>query len=204
MKRATGNNTTLSGNEVSIQLPLGGHSFSFDALPEGIFSGEAPVEFRVLTPRTTLVPREAFDEAACEAYLAVAGLKCRAGETAVAGDVLGQIVPVMAIDSDALRIIRERFGARASFATPLCDVQKYSSPAVWLCRTGGLLYIKVYNTTLRFAEVIEPAGDADMLQILHDLDAVYGFRNYAIHCHGERPEAMRKLLKKYYSDVRCE
>lgn len=204
MKQVTGNNITVTEKKVSIQLPLGGHSFSVDAIPEELLAGDRAVEFRVMTPRTTLVPREQFDEAACDAYLRVAGMPPLAGETAVASDTLEQIVAVMAVDSDCLAAIRSRFGARASFTTPLLDIQKYSSPAVWLYRSGGLLYVKVYNTTLRLAEVVTVENDADIVLLMRDLDAVYGFGGYAIRCHGEQASAMRKLLSKYYSDVRCE
>lgn len=204
MKQVTGNNITVTEKKVSIQLPLGGHSFSVDAIPADVLEGDRQVEFRVITPRTTLVPREQFDETGCEAYLRVAGMPALAGETAVASDTLAQIVAVTAIDSECLRAIRERLGARAVFTTPLLDIQKYSSPAVWLYRTGGLLYVKVYNITLRLAEVVTVASDADAVMLMHDLDAVYGFGGYAIRCHGEQASAMRKLLSKYYSDVRCE
>ena len=42
MKQATGSNTPQSGNKVSIQLSLDGHSFSVPALSE-LPAGEAPV-----------------------------------------------------------------------------------------------------------------------------------------------------------------
>lgn len=204
MRQVTGNNITVTEKKVSIQLPLGGHSFSVEAIPAEALAGDRTVEFRVLTPRTALVPREQFDEAGCETYLRVAGMPPIAGETAVASDTLEQIVAVMAVDSDCLTAIRERFGTRATFTTPLLDVQKYSAPAVWLYRTGDILYVKVYNTTLRLAEVVTVTNDADTVMLMHDLDAVYGFGGYAIRCHGEQAAAMRRLLSKYYSDVRCE
>ena len=60
MKQATGSNTPQSGNKVSIQLSLDGHSFSVPALPE-LPAGEAPVTVELLLPRTMLVPGELFD-----------------------------------------------------------------------------------------------------------------------------------------------
>ena len=69
MKQATGSNTPQSGNKVSIQLSLDGHSFSAPAL-SGEFPGDGPVEVELLTPRTTLVPEEFFDEACAGELLA--------------------------------------------------------------------------------------------------------------------------------------
>ncbi|MDE6778701.1 MAG: hypothetical protein K2J51_04440 [Alistipes sp.] len=189
---------------MSIQLPLGGHSFSVDAIPAEAVADDRQVEFRVITPRTLLVPREQFDDAGCEAYLRVAGMPPLAGETAIASDTAEQTVAVMAIDSDCLAAIRGRFGARAVFTTPLLDIQKYASPTVWLHRIDDILYVKVYNTTLRLAEAVTVTSDADTVMLMHDLDAVFGFGGYAIRCHGEQASSMRKLLSKYYSDVRCE
>ncbi len=204
MRQVTGSNIAISTNKVSIQLPLGGHSFSVDSLPDALLNSEQRVEFCVLTPRTTLVPREVFDEKSIENYLDIVGLGCSASERAVASDNLEQIVAVMAIDSQTLDAINLAFGSRASFTTPLLTLQKYSSAAVWLYREENLLYIKVYNTTLRFAEVVECECDADIVQVINDLDKIYSLSDYAIYCHGVRPAAMRKLLSKYYSDVRCE
>ena len=73
MKQATGSNTPQSINKVSIQLTLDGHSFSAPAL-SGEFPGDGPVEVELLTPRTTLVPEEFFDEACAGELLAAAGM----------------------------------------------------------------------------------------------------------------------------------
>ena len=77
MKQATGSNTPQSINKVSIQLTLDGHSFSAPAL-SGEFPGDGPVEVELLTPRTTLVPEEFFDEACAGELLAAAGMARRA------------------------------------------------------------------------------------------------------------------------------
>ncbi len=204
MKQVTGSNLTISENKVSIQLPLGGHSFSIDSIPEKILSGTELVEFCLLTPRTTLIPRESFDERALASYLNIVGLPCGESESPVVSDTLAQVIAVMAIDTAALQTITETFGSRARFTSPLLEIQKFTSPAVWLYRTDNLLYIKVYNTTLRFAEVVQAECDADIIQLINDVDSLFSLDNYAIHCSGKNGFALRKLLTKYYSDVRCE
>ena len=204
MRPETGNNISVTENKVSIQLPLGGHSFSVDMLPDDAAVAGREVEFSVLTPRTTLVPREEYDESACEAYLRVAGLALQEDETAVASDASQQCVAVMAIDKECLKAICERFGESARFTSPLCGVQKYSDATVWLYRTCGLLYIKVYKSKLRFAEVIEAPGEADVIQLLHDLEKPLAIKEFAIRCFGDDASRLRKALRRYYPVVLCE
>ena len=206
MKQVTGSNLSVRDNAVSIQLPLGGHSFSAESL-DGQLAGRQRierVECTVLTPRTTLVPRECFDAAAAEQYLRVAGVPCRSDESVVTSDTSARIVAVMAVSSGCLAALRERFGDRLTFTSPLCGSQNYSEPAVWLYRTGDLIYIKVYRTVLRMAEAVEISSDADVLQLLHDLEEVFDVRRCTVVCSGDGCERLCRRLSKYYTDVRCE
>ena len=205
MRQETGNNISLCGNKVSIQLPLGGHSFSAEMLTDE-FTGARieTAECTVLTPRTTLVPRECFDAAAAENCLRIVGLPPRSGETVVTSDTAAQIVAVMAVDTECLGVLRERFGDRLKFTSPLCGNQNWSEPTVWLYRTEDLIYIKVYKPVLRLAEAVEISSDADVLQLLHDLEPVYDIRVCRIVCSGTECDRLRKRLAKYYTDVRCE
>ena len=205
MKQETGSNISVSDNKVSIQLPLGGHSFSAEQINDS--HTDARIErivCTVLTPRTTLVPRECFDAAAAEQYLRIAGVPCRADETAVTSDTAAQIIAVMAVSSKCLAILRERFGERPEFTSPLCGSQNYSEPTVWLHRTDNIIYIKVYRTVLRLAEAVEISSEADVLQLLHDLAEVFDIGHCTIACSGDGCERLRKRLSKYYTDVRCE
>ena len=205
MKQETGSNISVNGNKVSIQLPLGGHSFSPEVLTGEMTTARIErVECTVLTPRTTLVPRECFDAAAVGQYLRVAGLPCRSDETAVTSDESAQTVAVMAVGSECLDALRERFGNRLVFTSPLCGSQDYSEPTVWLCRRGDIMYIKIYRTVLRLAEAVEISSEADVLQLLHDLEEVFDIGHCTIACSGDGCERLRKRLSKYYTDVRCE
>ena len=190
---------------VSIQLPLGGHSFSSEQLNAAC--GDARIEraeCTVLTPRTTLVPRECFDAAAAEHYLNVAGVPCRCGETAVTSDRSAQIVAVMAVDAECDRMLRERFGDRLAYTSPLCGNQNWSEPTVWLYRTHDIIYIKVYKPVLRLAEAVEVSSEIDALQLLQDLEPDCGVSACRIVCCGDGRERLRRRLSKYYKDVRCE
>ena len=205
MKRETGNNIAFDGSKVSIQLPLGGHSFSLSVLTDEMTSPRIErVECTVLTPRTTLVPRECFDASSADRYLRVAGLPCRGGETVVTSDESAQSVAVMAIAEATLAALRERFGSRLTFTSPLCGSQNYSEPTVWLYRRDNLIYIKVSKTVLRLAEAVEISSESDVLQLLHDLEPLHGVRECTIVCCGDGCERLRKRLSKYYANVKCE
>ena len=205
MRQVTGNNIQISANKVSIQLPLGGHSFSLEQAAEACRNTTVEtVECTVLTPRTTLVPRECFDAAAAEHYLRIAGLGCRTNETAVTSDTSARIVAVMAADAGCVRGLREMFGDRVTFTSPLCGNQNYSEPTVWLHRTGDLIYIKIYRPVLRLAEALEISSDTDVLQLLYDLRGAYDADSCTIVCSGERCEHLRRKLAKYYRHVKCE
>ena len=69
--------------KVSIQLSLGGHSFSKDILPKGIDEAEV-VEVIVSTPRVTLAPREEVSLDTAEQLLQLVGKRCLDGEVSVA------------------------------------------------------------------------------------------------------------------------
>ena len=190
---------------VSIQLPLGGHSFSPELLDGACnCAGVERALCTVLTPRTTLVPRECFDAEAAEHYLNVAGLPRRTDETVVTSDRTARIVAVMAVDARCEKMLRERFGDRLEFTSPLCGSQNYSEPTVWLHRTHDIIYIKVYRPVLRFAEAVEVSSHTDVLQLLYDLEADYGISSCRIVCSGDDCERLRRRLAKYYPEVRCE
>lgn len=205
MRQVTGNSIIRSGKMVSIQLPLGGHSFSVGELGSDCAGDKVETLLcNVLTPRTTLVPRECFDAACAEHYLRVAGLPCRADETAVTSDPTAQIIAVMAVSSQCLTSLRQTFGQKLQFTSPLCGNQNFSEPTVWLHRAGDIIYIKVYKPVLRLAEAVEISSESDVLQLLHDLGGVYGIASCTILCSGDGCDRLRRRLAKYYPSVRCE
>ena len=107
MRQATGSNTPQSGNKVSIQLSLDGHSFSVPALSE-LPAGEAPVTVELLLPRTMLVPGELFDAERGAEMLAANGMPPTAEECVVASDPEAEFVAVTAINREALRQVEEK------------------------------------------------------------------------------------------------
>lgn len=203
MKQATGSNTPQSINKVSIQLTLDGHSFSAPAL-SGEFPGDGPVEVELLTLRTTLVPEEFFDEACAGELLAAAGMAALPGERAVWSAPQQNAVAVMAAAEDALAAVHERLGGRARYTTPLLCVPQASVPTVWMYYAAGLLYIKVYDGKLRFAEVVPAPDEADLLYMLERLGSEFRLRDYTLRIGSGDGWALKRKLGGYFRQIVCE
>lgn len=181
---------------------LDGLSFSVESLPAAEEAGG--LGFEPLTPRTMLVPREAFAGELAASYLAAEGLAPLEGECAVWSDTQQQTVAVMAIDREVLDALHAKYGERLSFTSPLLHQPKFSGNAVWMMRCGSLLYVKVYRTILQLAEVIRAENDADVLYFVERLAGIFPPADYELHVEGEGGAALRKLLKGYYKRIVCE
>lgn len=203
MKQATGSNTPQSINKVSIQLTLDGHSFSAPAL-SGEFPGDGPVEVELLTSRTMLVPEELFDEEHAGELLAAAGMAALPGERAVWSAPQQNAVAVMAAAEDALAAVHERLGDRARYTTPLLCVPQASVPTVWMYYAAGLLYIKVYDGKLRFAEVVPAPDEADLLYMLERLGSEFRLRDYTLRIGSSDGRALKRKLGGYFRQIICE
>ena len=195
MRQATGSNTPQSGNKVSIQLSLDGHSFSVPALSE-LPAGEAPV---------MLVPGELFDAERGAEMLAANGMPPTAEESVVASDPEAEFVAVTAINREALRQVEEKLGDRARFTTPLLHTPANTAKTVWMSRRAGLLYIKVYDGgELQLAEAIPAATDTDAAYFFERLDGCFPLKEYELRIAGDNPKAARKLLGKRFRQTTCE
>lgn len=203
MKRATGSKPQPTANKVSIQLALDGHSFSV-RFPAGDLAAESPT-VEVLTPRTLLVPAEVLDPARAGDLLAAAGLAPEAGECAVCSAPQAGIAAVMALPEEALQQLGERCKEPVRFTTPLLDEPTKKEATVWLRRTAGLLFIKVYRSGgLRFAEVIPALTDADVVYFMDRLAGEFPPREFAVHIAGEDARKLRKLMGNVFREVVCE
>ena len=201
MKQVTGSSTSLPNIEVSIQLALDGHSFSVRGLDT---TAAGPVTAEILTPRTTLVPEAFAAPRNASEWLATAGLAPLADEITVCSAPQEGLVAVMALPAAALRQVQERFGQQLRFTTPLLDAPASRRRSVLLRLQAGLLYIKVYDDTLRFAEVIPAPTEADTLALIERLGAEFPLREYDLHLAGGEAKSLRRLLGKRFGKVSCE
>ena len=188
MKQVTGSNTPQATNKVSIQLTLDGHSFSAHGL-DGEFPGEEPVEAELLTART---------------MLAANGMAPAAEERAVCSLPVQGIVAVMAAHREALRQAEEKLGDRILYTTPLLREVQAGTPTVWAYRTAGLLYIKVYDGSLRFAGVIPAPDTADVCYFTERLEKEFALKSCELRISGDDAKACGKLLKGYFKRIVCE
>ena len=108
MRQETGSNLTTENKKVSIQVKLGGRSFSADKLT--IAEDVEQVEFVIDTPRVTLAPRAEVSLDTASELLRVVGKPCRITEQSVCSELQNDIVAVMAIDGSALIEMVEQWG----------------------------------------------------------------------------------------------
>ena len=208
MKQATGSNAPRHVDKVSIQRSLDGHSFSVPALDD-IAPDAERVEVEVVTAQTMLVPGELFVPEAAAELLAAAGLACMKGQTAVWSrparlDSETEAVAVMAIDESILHSIRKHLGDRAEFTTPLLAGPTQGRPTLWLRHKASVLYIKVFDRSLRMAEAIRVPREADILYFVERLAGVFPLDRMILHLADARTAELRKSIGKRFKQVVCE
>lgn len=205
MKQVTGKTDSRPvTKKVSIQLALDGHSFSIvggqSILPE------ATVTVEILTARTLLVPEELFDPQQAAVLLAADGKTPLTGETTVYSAPHNGIVAVMAVPLQALQQLRKHIDADTSvkYTTPLLPDLHPKKPTILLRRIGGYLYIKIYNTGLRLAEVLPAPTDTDIQYMAERLDCEFPAKQYTLRAIGKDAHKLVKLIGKRYKSVQCE
>ena len=200
MRPVTGSNPAQSSNYVSIQLTLGGHSFSIATLPAEIDNSSKPLLCIVDTPRVTLIPAEIFDPSIASSYLALNGIACHKDEECVYSEACNGVVAVMAIASMALNELRSKFGERVHFTTPLLDsTHQEEKKALIISCSEHNTYLRLYNDGLRIAEAIETSSPNEILYYIARLSETTELGDTPIYIIGS--EATKKAVKKYYKNV---
>lgn len=192
----------ITDRNVSIQLPLGGHSFSAESIAESIRTGDSAVEIVLPSIQTLLVPEEEFSATLADAYLAAAGLACRPNQCCVYTPSNEGIVAVMAIDSAMHETLKGLFGKRMYYSTPLlasCSMER----GVMLQRIETLLYVRVFDNGLQFAEVLPLQSEADLLCHLSLLDSTYHIYNMEVRITGN-PAGLIEVCKPIFKHLACE
>lgn len=203
MKPATGNNPRPVTKKGFIQLTLDELTFS-SGMTDADFPEGEPVDIVVLTPRTMLVPREFFDGEHAGELLAANGMIALPGERIVHSDPQQQIVAVMAVTAEIVGQLEEKHRITPRYTTPLLRQVDTREPTVWMYFAAGLLYIKVYDRTLRFAGVIPAPEEADVLYFLERLGQEFRLAEYRLQLAGPDGNGYRKILKGYFNKIVCE
>ncbi|MDE6711493.1 MAG: hypothetical protein K2J53_03675 [Alistipes sp.] len=112
-----------------------------------------------------------------------------------------EVVALMVLDAKLLQRIREHVGYRAEFTTPLLEGPMAAQQTVWLYHASGVLYIKVFGRSLRLAEAIPAADDADILYFVDRLGRALPLRQMRLHLGGPRAKALRKIVGRRFKRV---
>ena len=198
MRQETGSSPILSNKKVSIQVKLGGHSFSTDKIV--VAEDVERVEFIIDTPRVTLAPREEIALDTASELLRLVGKPCRINEQSVCSELQSDIVAVMAIDNQALNAIIERWGSRASFTSPLLDMRHSEENCLTIDVADKVSYLRLFNNGLQRAEAFDATTPEDTLYLVNEW--LGNDKTTPIYIKGGKECA--KLLHKYYKQVICE
>lgn len=202
MRPVTGSKGSRSTRKVSIQQSLDGHSFSVSGLTD-VPSGSDPVQVELLAPRTMLAPAEMADPIHARELLAANGMPAAECEEVVCCTG-GGAVALAAVHKEALRQVVGVLGGRIRYTSPLLGGSGAGKRCVWLCKYASILYIKVYDDTLRLAETIAAPDESDILFLFGRLAAEFPLAEYTLRIAGDRTKRLRQMLRKYFKETTCE
>ena len=198
MRQETGSNTVLAANKVSIQVKLGGRSFSAQEVK--VTDDVERIEVVIDTPRVTLAPRQYVSLDTASELLRIVGKPCHSNEQSVCSELRADIVAVMAIDSKALASIIEEWGSRATFVSPLLDMRHSESNALTIDVTEKVCYMRLFENGLQRAEAYAISTADDVLHLATEW--LGEEKGRPIYIKGST--ATTKLLRKYFKRVVCE
>ena len=198
MRQETGSNPISNNKEVSIQVKLGGRSFSADKI--AIAEDVTAIECIVDTPRVTLAPSQEVSPHSAEELLHVVGKGCCSNEICICTEPHNDIVAVIAIDESAHKAITERWGSRVRFSSPLLDMRHSDEDCLTIDMGENVCYIRLFDGGLQRAEAFEVTTPEDVLYFADEwLDEEW---DTPIYIKGDK--AVAKLLRKYVKEVICE
>ena len=197
MRQETGSNPISSNNKVSIQVKLGGRSFSADNI--AVAEDVEQVEFVIDTPRVVLAPREKISLDTASELLRIVGKPCRSNEQSVCSELQADIVATMAIDADILASIIAKWGSSATFTSPLLDMRHSEESCLTIDTTDKVCYMRLFDGGLQRAEAHDATTPEDVLYLVAEW---LSDSTTPIYIKGNKEYA--KLLRKYYKQVICE
>ena len=199
MRLETGSNPNPANKKVSIQVKLGGRSFSTHEVE--IAEKAVSIEVVVDTPRVAFAPREQITLDTAAELLRIVGKPCRSNEQSVCSNLQADIVAAIAIDSSALASITERWGSRVTFTSPLLDMRHSEEKCLTIDASEEVCYIRHFNNGLQRAEAYAISTAEDVLY--HATEWLQQEKKSTpIYIKGEKSVA--KLLRKYFKQVICE
>lgn len=182
---------------VSIRL-TGGHSFS-------VPTAEKVDVVELLTDHTLLVP---------EQFYAAEGVRAAFAASGMAIDNEMQIIPIrtdkgmmalVALTADEHEALKRAYGEEVRYTTPLLSPVGNIEPTIWMCDTGDLIYIKVYDPKLQMAEVIPIEDAADRDYLLARLTQSCDPNRYTVRLNlRTNDKSILRQYKNYFKRLQCE
>lgn len=204
MRQVTGSNPTTTNKKVSIQLQLGGHSFSCDVLPTEL-PEEATVEVELLTDNSVLVPSECFDPALAAKLLEMSGVSLANEDVAVWSNERGGAIAVMCLPREVATELNKRYGDHLCYTSPLLYQRVGEGLYLYIYYVGSLGYFKLFDgKTLLFAAARSVESDDEVLCFVEQLAREFNVKALRIGVTGADAEKAIKLLKQYYKVEKCE
>jgi len=163
------------------------------------------MQIEVLTAKSVLVPQVLFAPEDAASLLTMQGVALTDEEVILtASDPQhNDAVAVMAVPRTLQVYIAEHYGDEVRYTTPLLHVPTVLEPTIYLCDTGSLIYIKVYEPHLTLAEVVA-ATDADVEFLLHRLAMQLDAARFVVHLElRHRNKQRAKSYKQYFKKIVC-
>ena len=197
MRQETGSNPNSANRKVSIQVKLGGLSFSAERRAIAMEAEE--IELIIDTPRVTLAPQSEVPSDAAT-LLQLVGKPCHFDEQCVCSKPQNNIVAIMAINAKALAEITNRWGSRAYFTSPLADMRHSDERCLTVDATERVCYLRLFDNGLQRAEALNATTPEDTLYHISE----WLGKEIAMPIYIKGSAATTKLLRKYFKRVICE
>ena len=198
MRLETGSNPNPANKKVSIQVKLGGRSFSAQDITTPKETKQ--IEVVIDTPRVTLAPSKHVSNNTAAELLSLVGKACRSNEQSLCSKPQNDIIAVMAIDSSAFASILKRWGSRATFTSPLLDMRHSEEKCLTIDASDDVCYMRHFNNGLHRAEAFAISTAEDVLYLTTE----WLKQDKSTPIYIKSSSSVAKLLRKYFKQVICE
>ena len=182
---------------VSIRL-TGGHSFSVPTV-------EKVDVVELLTNHTLLVPEQFYAAEGVRAAFAASGMTLDSEMEIIPIRTDKGMMALVALTTDEHEALKRAYGEEVRYTTPLLSPVGNIEPTIWLCDTGDLIYIKVYDPKLQMAEVVPVEDAADRDYLLARLTQSCDPNRYTVRLNlRTNDKSILRQYKNYFKRLQCE
>ena len=182
---------------VSIRL-TGGHSFS-------VPTAEKVDVVELLTDHTLLVPEQFYAAEGVRAAFAASGMTLDSEMEIIPIRTDKGMMALVALTTDEHEALKRTYGVEVRYTTPLLSPVGNIEPTIWICDTGNLIYIKVYDPKLQMAEVVPVEDAADRDYLLARLTQSCDPNRYTVRLNlRTNDKSILRQYKNYFKRLQCE